>query len=42
LRERRRSERERTIEEEVEEKQSISTWPGETTSYKKSHRWGRW
>lgn len=34
-------ERERMTEEEVEGKQSTSTWPGETTSYKGSHRWGR-
>ena len=34
-------ERERMTEEEVEGKQSRSTWPGETTSYKGSHRSGR-
>ena len=28
--------------EEEEEKQSRSTQPGETTSYKGSHRYGRW
>jgi hypothetical protein len=31
-----------TEEEEEEEKRSRSTWPGETTSFKGSHRWGRW
>jgi hypothetical protein len=35
-----RGKRERTEEEEVEGK--WSTWPGETTSYKGSHIWGRW
>jgi hypothetical protein len=34
-------ERERTTEEEEEGKQSRSTWPGETTSYKVSLIWGR-
>jgi hypothetical protein len=29
-------------EEEVEGKWSRSTWPGETTTYKGSHIWGRW
>ena len=29
-------------EEEEEEKLSRSTWPGETTSSKGSHRMGRW
>ena len=29
-------------EEEEEEKLSRSTWPGETTSSKGSHRCGRW
>jgi hypothetical protein len=29
-------------EEEDEEKLSRSTWPGETTSSKGSHRMGRW
>ena len=29
-------------EEEEEEKWSRSTWPGETTSSKGSHRWRRW
>ena len=27
-----------TVEEEEEEKQSRSTWPGETTSSKRSHK----
>ena len=31
-----------TEEEEEEEKWSRSTWPGETTSSKGSHRCGRW
>ena len=35
-------ERERRMEKEVEEQLSRSTWPGETTSSKGSHRWGRW
>jgi hypothetical protein len=29
-------------EEEDKEKQSRSTWPGETASFKGSHRCGRW
>ena len=29
-------------EEEDKEKQNRSAWPGETTSYKGSHRCGRW
>jgi hypothetical protein len=28
-------------EEEEEEKQSRNTWPGETASFKGSHRWRR-
>jgi hypothetical protein len=35
-------EREGMLEEVVEGEQSRGTWPGETTSYKGSHRWGRW
>ena len=35
-------EREDTEEEEEKEKLSRSTWPGETTSSKGSHRCGRW
>ena len=35
-------ERERMTEEVVEGKLSKNTWPGETKSYKGSHRWGRW
>jgi hypothetical protein len=34
-------ERERMVEEEVEGNWSRSKWPGETTSSKGSHRWGR-
>ena len=41
VREKKEGEGERRTEEEVEGKQSRSTWPGETTSYKGSHRWGR-
>lgn len=33
---------ERTAEEEVGGKRDRSTWPGEATSYKGSHRWGGW
>jgi hypothetical protein len=29
-------------EEEEEEKQNRSVWPGETASFKGSHRCGRW
>ena len=32
----------KAAEEEEEGKQSRSTWPGETTSSKGSHRCGRW
>jgi hypothetical protein len=35
-------EREDAEQEEEEEKWSRSTWPGETASYKGSHRCGRW
>jgi hypothetical protein len=35
-------ERERMTEEEVEGKQSRSTWPEETASSKGSLIWGRW
>ena len=35
-------EEEEDAEEEEEEKWSRSTWPGETTSSKGSHRWRRW
>jgi hypothetical protein len=34
--------REDTKEEEVKEKWSRSTWPGETASSKGSHRCGTW
>jgi hypothetical protein len=34
--------RERIDSEEGEEKWSRSTWPGQTISYKWSHRCGRW
>jgi hypothetical protein len=43
-----RREKEEKMEEgvdtkgEEEEKWSRSTWPGETTSSKESHRWRRW
>ena len=41
--ERRKREEERgSTEEEVGGKRSSSMWPGGTTSYKGSHRWGRW
>jgi hypothetical protein len=38
----REREKERITEEEVEEKRSRSTWPGETASSKGSLLWGRW
>jgi hypothetical protein len=42
VREKKEGEGERRTEEEVEGKQSRSTSPGETASYKGFHRWGRW